>query len=190
MNYTIIYGSVREKRLGVRALNFIKSELELHGESITIIDPIQYDLPLLDKMYKEYPEGKAPKNLEHLANIFRNTDAFIVLTGEYNHSVPPALSNLIDHFMKEFFWRPAGIVSYSAGSFGGVRAAVHLRALLGEVGLITIPSMMPIPKIQNVLDETGKAIEERYHDRFTKFYTELKWYTEALKAQKDKGTPY
>jgi NAD(P)H-dependent FMN reductase len=190
MNYTIIYGSVREKRLGIRAVNFIKSELEMNGETVSIIDPKQCDIPLLDKMYKEYPEGTAPKNLEIVADILRKTDAFIILTGEYNHSVPPALSNLIDHFMKEYFWRPAGIVSYSAGSFGGVRAAVHLRALLGEVGLITIPSMMPIPKIQTVFDETGKAIEERYHDRFTKFYAELKWYTEALKAQREKGTPY
>ena len=46
----------------------------------------------------------------------RSADAFVVVSGEYNHSISPALSNLLDHFLEEYFWRPSAIVCYSAGA--------------------------------------------------------------------------
>ena len=76
-------------------------------------------------MYKEYEKGQAPEILERLATRIRAADAFIIVSGEYNHSIPPALSNLLDHFLEEYFWRPSAIVCYSAGAFGGVRAAMQ-----------------------------------------------------------------
>ena len=39
-------------------------------------------------------------------------DAIVVVSGEYNHSIPPALSNLLDHFLEEWFWKPSAIVCY------------------------------------------------------------------------------
>ena len=85
---------------------------------------------MLEKMNKEYEKGQAPEILERLATRIRAADAFIIVSGEYNHSIPPALSNLLDHFLEEYFWRPSAIVCYSAGAFGGVRAAMQLRDAL------------------------------------------------------------
>src|SRR5262249_4024180 len=96
---------------------------------------------LLDRMYKEYPRGHGPDPLESLAALYRSADAFVVVSGEYNHSVPPALSNLLDYFLEEYFWRPSAIVCYSAGQLGGVRAAMQLRATLCELGMPSIPSL-------------------------------------------------
>ena len=106
-------------------------------------------------MYKEYPPGQAPAVLEELAAIFRSADGFAIVSGEYNHGIPPALKNLLDHFLEEYFWRPAAIVCYSGGRFGGVRAAMQLRMTLAEMGMVTIPSLFPIPHVQNAFDDDG-----------------------------------
>ena len=86
-----------------------------------------------------------------LAGRIKAADAFIIVSGEYNHSIPPALSNLLDHFLEEYFWRPSAIVCYSGGSFGGVRAAVQLRAMLCELGTPSIPSLFRFPTYRTPL---------------------------------------
>jgi NAD(P)H-dependent FMN reductase len=181
---------VRRQRKGIRAARFVERQLRERGHEVTLIDPLERPLPLLDVMYKAYEKGQAPAPLEEIASIYRAADAFVFVTGEYNHSLPPALKNLIDHFMNEYFWRPAGIVSYSAGPFGGVRAAVHLRAVLGEVGLVTIPSMFPVSRVEKSFEEDGKPLDEAYVRRSGRFFDELEWYARALAEARKKGVPY
>src|SRR5688572_775564 len=125
-----------------------------------------------------------------LAALYKSADAFVVVTAEYNHSIPPALSNLLDHFLEEYFWRPSAIVCYSAGQFGGVRAAMQLRAMLCELGMPSIPSLFPIPRIQAALDGQGAALDAALEDRFTRFAGELEWYGAALRAGRIAGVPY
>jgi NAD(P)H-dependent FMN reductase len=186
----VVYGSVRSKRQGIKAARFVKKALEKRGHEVALVDPAERQLPILDKMYKEYTRGEAPEVFEELAGLYREADAFVFVTGEYNHSVPPALTNLIDHFMNEYFWRPAGIVSYSAGQFGGVRAAVHLRTILGEVGMVTIPSMFPVSKVQAAFDNDGNAVDDAYPRKIQRFLDELEWYANALKSARQEGVPY
>ena len=141
-------------------------------------------------MYKEYDEGQAPDYLEKIASMLKEADGFIIVTGEYNHSIPPALKNLLDHFQKEYFFKPSGIASYSAGRFGGVRAAVHVRAILGELGMPSISTMQSYPKVQNAFDDNNEPTEEYTAKSTNKFLDEFDWYVEALKNQRAKGTPY
>jgi NAD(P)H-dependent FMN reductase len=190
LKIAVVYGSVRRNRKGIRAARFVCGQCEKRGHDATLIDPLEYELPMLDLMYKEYDDGQAPEAMNRIAEIYRNADAFVFCTGEYNHGVPPALKNLIDHFMNEYFWRPAGIASYSAGAFGGVRAAVQLRATLGEVGLVTVPSIFAMPKVGKTFDEDGKALDDAHEKRIGKFLDELEWYAEALRAARAKGVPY
>ncbi len=133
-------------------------------------------------MYKEYAAGAAPEALERLAGRIKAADAFIIVSGEYNHSIPPALSNLLDHFLEEYFWRPSAIVCYSAGAFGGVRAAMQLRAMLCELGTPSIPSLLPVPRVQDAFDDEGRPLDESYPKRAGRFLDELEWYANALKA--------
>jgi NAD(P)H-dependent FMN reductase len=141
-------------------------------------------------MYKEYPKGSAPPALERLATLFRAADAFVIVSAEYNHSIPPALSNLLDHFLEEYFWRPSAIVCYSAGQFGGVRAAMQLRAMLCELGMPTISSLLPVPRVQAALDAEGHPLDETLGRRFNRFAAELEWYAEALRTRRAGGVPY
>src|SRR4029077_18835580 len=103
-----------------RAARYILETCRKRGHRTEFIDPKETELPLLDRMYKEDEPGQAPDVLQRWAEKIRAADAFIIVSGEYNHSIPPALSNVLDHFLEEYFWRPSGIVCYSGGPFGGV----------------------------------------------------------------------
>jgi NAD(P)H-dependent FMN reductase len=104
---------------------------------------------------------------------------------------PQSLSNLLDHFLEEYFFRPSAIVCYSSGAFGGVRAAMQLRAMLCELGMPSIPSLFPIPSIQHTFDDDGKPRdEERLERRFARFVAELEWYACALREARQRGVPY
>jgi NAD(P)H-dependent FMN reductase len=182
LRIAVFYGSVRSDRQGIRAARFITAQLRERGHDVRLIDPLEYPLPLLDRMYKEYSPGAAPEALERLARIVIAAEAYVLVSGEYNHAAPPALVNLLDHFLEEYFWKPSAIVSYSAGSFGGVRAAVALREMLAELGMPSIPSVLPVPRVQAAFDEQGRPQDEAWKQRAAKFLAELEWYGEALRA--------
>jgi NAD(P)H-dependent FMN reductase len=190
LKIVIVFGSVRTERRGIRAARFVERQFRSRGHDVTLVDPLDVQLPLLDRMYKEFPKGSAPEVLERLATLFRAADGFVIVTGEYNHAVPPALVNLLDHFLEEHFLRPSGIVSYSAGAFGGVRAAVALRAMLAELGMPSIPSTFPVPKVGSAFDADGESTDPAAERRFARFAGELEWYAEALRDRRKIGVPY
>jgi len=178
----VFYGSVRTARQGIKVARFLVNQCRERGCEVDLIDPLEYPLPLLDKMYKEYESGTAPAVLERLAAVIRAADAYIIVSGEYNHTIPPALSNVLDHFLEEYFRKPSAIVCYSAGSFGGVRAAMTLRAMLAELGMSSIPSLLPVPRVQGTFDDEGRPFDDGWFERTRKFLEELEWYANAMKA--------
>ena len=190
LHFAVLYGSVRSDRKGIRAARFVVDQLGRRGHEATLVDPLEVRLPLLDRMYKEFPNGEAPPEMERLATLYRAVDGFVVVSGEYNHGIPPALKNLLDHFLEEYFFRPSAIVCYSGGSFGGVRAAMQLRMTLAELGTVTIPSLFPIPKVQDAFDESGRPQDPATERRIVRFLDELEWFARALQTARAAGTPY
>jgi len=190
VNFVVMAGSVRSERQGIRVARFVEHALQARGHDVTLVDPCALKLPLLDRMYKEYPKGSAPAPLERLAGLYRAADGFVVVTGEYNHSVPPALSNLLDHFLEEYYFRPSAIVCYSTGHFGGVRAAMQLRAMLCELGMPSIPSLLPIPRVTEAVSESGEPHAPELAKRFNRFASEFEWYARALAQARLNGVPY
>ena len=185
----VIYGSVRAGRQGIKVARFVERQLRGRGHEVTLVDPLQEQLPLLERRFKDYQPGTAPAPLERLAKLYRQADAFVIVSGEYNHSVPPALTNLLDYFLDEYFFRPSGIVSYSSGVYAGVRATVQLREMLCALGMPSIPATLPVPKVQTVATDDGSATDPSLEQRFSRFASELEWYAEALKTQREKGLP-
>lgn len=190
MKVVAAYGSVRSERQGIRAARWVIGRLEERGHEVTLFDALELDLPLLDRMHKEYEPGEAPEPLPWMAERIREADAFVIVSGEYNHSLPPGLSNLLDYFLEEWFWRPSAIVCYSAGSFGGVRAAVHLRSVLAELGMPAIPSELAVPKVREAFDDAGEATDARLPRRAARFLDELEWYARAMARERAVGVPY
>ncbi|MFC4724564.1 NADPH-dependent FMN reductase [Glycocaulis abyssi] len=190
----VLYGSYRADRQGIRLARYLVRELRELGNEAELIDAKAINLPMLDRMYKEYAAGEAPAGLEELAGKIRKADAFVFVTGEYNWGIQPGLKNLTDHFLEEWFWRPAAIASYSAGRLAGVRAALTWHGTLSEMGMVVISSSLAVGGIRHALDDDAKPTGEGgapLEKAFPRFAADLAWWTEAAKAQREKrGTPY
>ena len=83
----VFYGSYRSDRQGIRLADYLVGAFAGRGASAVLIDAKALDLPMLDRMYKEYPKGSAPPALEELASKIRSADAFVFVAGEYNWGV-------------------------------------------------------------------------------------------------------
>lgn len=192
----VLLGSVRRDRMGERAAKWVLRQLEARGHEAVLVDAAELKLPILDRMWKEIKNGPPAQDqelhskLKPLAELYARADGFCIVSAEYNHSIPPGLSNLLDHFLEEYFWRPSAIVCYSGGPFGGVRAAMQLRAMLAEVGMPSIPSLQPIPTIGSALTSDGVPLTQQLAERTGKFFDEFDWYMRAFKAERAKGTAY
>src|SRR5438477_5264913 len=165
----VLYGSYRSDRMGIRLAHFVVEGLRTRGDDVELIDAKEVGLPMLDRMYKEHPKGQAPAALEKLAGQIREADGFVFITGEYNWGVQPGLKNLTDHFLEEWFWRPAAIASYSAGRFSGARAAIAWHGILSEMGMVVISSTVAVGPIAQTLSAEaepigagGQAIEQAF----------------------------
>jgi NAD(P)H-dependent FMN reductase len=188
----VFYGSYRSDRMGIRLAQFVVEALRSRGNDVELIDARAVGLPMLDRMYKEYPKGEAPFVLEQLAGKIRDADGFVFITGEYNWGVQPGLKNLTDHFLEEWFWRPAAIASYSAGRFAGVRAATAWHGTLSEMGMVVISSTIAVGPISQSLSADGKPIGEggkALEHAFPRFADDLTWWVEAAKAQRESKKP-
>ena len=188
----VLYGSYRSDRMGIRLANFVINRLRERGEDVEFIDAKAIGLPMLDRMYKEYPKGAAPEALEKLAGQIRDADGFVFVTGEYNWGIQPGLKNLTDHFLEEWFWRPAAIASYSAGRFAGARAATAWHGTLSEMGMVVVSSTISAGPIGQSLSadgqptgDGGKALERA----FPRFADDFTWWVEAAKAQRTRKAP-
>jgi NAD(P)H-dependent FMN reductase len=188
----VFYGSYRSDRMGIRLAQFVVEGLRGRGDDVELIDARAVGLPMLDRMYKEYPKGEAPAALEKLAGQIRDADGIVFITGEYNWGIQPGLKNLTDHFLEEWFWRPAAIASYSAGRLGGARASTAWHGTLSEMGMVVISSTIGVGAISQALSvdgqptgEGGKALAHV----FPRFADDLAWWMEAAKTQRQRKQP-
>jgi NAD(P)H-dependent FMN reductase len=188
----VLYGSYRSDRMGIRLADYLVAGLAARGADVELIDAKAIGLPMLDRMYKEHPKGSAPPPLEALATKIRAADAFVFVTGEYNWGMQPGLKNLTDHFLEEWFWRPAAIASYSAGRIAGARSSLMWHGTLSEMGMVVISSTLTVGPIAEALTAEGKPLGQagQLLDRaFPRFADDLAWWTEAAKAQRARKPP-
>lgn len=188
----VLYGSYRSDRMGIRLADFIVKGLREYGAEVELIDAKAIGLPMLDRMRKEYPKGEVPAAMEELAQKIIAADGFVFVTGEYNWGFQPGLKNLTDHFLEEWFWRPAAIASYSAGRFSGARAALAWHGTLSEMGMVVISSTIAVGPIGQSLSETGEPTGEggkALARSFPRFADDLMWWVEAAKTQRARKAP-
>jgi len=188
----VFYGSYRSDRMGIRLAHFVVEGFRTRGDDVELIDAREVNLPMLDRMYKEHRKGEAPDVLEKLADKIRGADGFVFITGEYNWGMQPGLKDLTDHFLEEWFWRPAAVATYSAGRFAGARAAAAWHCTLSEMGMVVVSSTISAGPIAQTLDENGKPIGEggkALAHAFPRFADDLTWWVEAAKAQHARKKP-
>jgi len=191
-NILVLYGSYRSDRVGIRLAHYLVGRLRARGDDAELIDAKAVGLPMLDRMYKEHPRGEAPPALEALAAKIRTADAFVFVVGEYNWGVQPGLKNLTDHFLEEWFWRPAAVASYSSGRIAGARSNIVWHGTLSEMGMVVISSTLTVGSIAQSLDENGDPAGDggaTLEHAFPRFANDLAWWTEAAQAQRARKPP-
>ncbi|XP_070193694.1 2-hydroxy-1,4-benzoquinone reductase-like [Littorina saxatilis] len=190
----VVMSTTREGRMGSRVVKFIQNELGAKYD-ITILDPKELDLPLVRMPIHHYDDRtQAPKVLLDIEAKLKAAEAFLFVTAEYNGSVPPALSSLLDHFPPGhtlFGYKPSGIVSYSMGSFGGMMGTVPLRQLLNAMGTVAVPESVHVPQVHSSLDEDGKVQgNDHLKSGLESLDTQLGWYAHSMKEyRKIHGVP-
>lgn len=192
LHLLVFLGSVRTSgpplpaRLGERVSRACAQQLSEAGHQVTVIDPLDYPLTEHFKPVFSYSPGAAPQSLQQLATLIKAADGYVMVSPEYNHSMSPALANLLNHFGSSLFsYKPSAIVTYSAGQWGGVRAALNMRSFLAELGCLPVSAMIHLPKAQEVLDAKGIYLpgvkEQDWHGYFARTFDQLTWWANAAK---------
>ena len=184
-NIAIIYGSTRKNRLGIRFVKYIYSQIKKRNHSPFIIDPIKDKFPLLDKRFDDFKKNVVPKSISTVQKVLKKSDAFILVSAEYNHMPPPALINTLNFFYKEYDRKASCVCTYSTGDFAGIRVQSPLRSLLSQLGCPPIKYGMFQAKVNKFFDINGFPLNSKDAEkRFNLFFDELLWYAEAYKKNK------
>ena len=184
----VIVGSIRPNRQGDKPANWIAQLAKETGQfDVEVVDLKDYPLPLFDApasdMWMPTPNETAAKWQAKL-NEF---DGYIVVTAEYNRSVPGALKNAIDWAYKPFIRKPVAYVSY--GSVGGARAVEHLRTIFTELQSVSIRHGVHIGGSEFAAVFMGQKTWEEVLPSFVPFTKELfdnlAWWTNATKTARE-----
>lgn len=185
-------GPPHPTRVGDRVAKFVERRLQERGHQIVnILQP--RDFPHMSKPQFAYPRGRAPEPLDDVARDVKESEAFVMITPEYNHTHAPGLLNILNHFGSSLFsYKPSAIVSYSQGQWGGVRAAHSLRAPLSELGCLPVSAMVHVAKAHEALDANGIPVKssddwEMYGDRT---WSQLEWWGEAASIHRESNDPF
>lgn len=108
----LFVGSTRRDRQGIKVARWMWEKLTAREHIVHFIDPLELNLPLFNRMYKEMKNP--PRVLRDLRNKIKNAEGYLAVTPEYNHSTSAAIKNTLDYFLEEYFFKPSAIVSYSA----------------------------------------------------------------------------
>jgi NAD(P)H-dependent FMN reductase len=137
----VIYGSTREGRFCEVVFNWLLGQLAGHAAyEVEVIDP------------SECVDG----NTEEIdSRRIAASDAFIVVTPEYNHSYPGELKVFIDRFREEWHAKPVAFVSYG-GISGGLRAVEHLRGVFAELHAVGLRDCVSFSGVWEQFDVHGE----------------------------------
>lgn len=128
----IIIGSTRPGRNAEQVAKWVlEFAAKRNDAEYELVDLAEFNLPVLDEPYPATFGQYMNEHTKKWAAKIKSLDAFIFVSGEYNHSLPGALKNALDYLYAEWNNKAAGFVSY--GSSGGARAVEHLRLIMGEL---------------------------------------------------------
>lgn len=191
-NILVFYGSYRRDRQGIKLARWIVDALNARGDDAALVDAKQVGLPILDRRFSDYPGGEAPAAMAELAARISAADGFVFVAGEYNGGLQPGLKNLTDHFLEQYYWRPAAIASYSAGPFAGIKSAMAWRGTLAVMGMVVTSTALSLARIGGAFDADGKPAGEdggRLAKAFPRFADDLGWWIDAAKTQRENVAP-
>lgn len=162
-------GSTRTASFNKQLVRFAAEAARAAGAEVTVVDLRDYPLPLFDGDLEDH-EG-LPENAKKLKALFREHDGLLIASPEYNSSITAVLKNALDWVSRgetddepalvAYRGKAAALLSASPGALGGLRGLVHLRAILGNIGVIVLPDQAAVPKAHEAFDAGGRLKDER-----------------------------
>jgi len=198
--------------LGDGILKWVKKEISKRSSSLGDIEEITHELTVFDPIevfgkggalessgaeirtpHFFFKPGEAPEGMEAMAKTIQEADCYLVVTPEYNHSLPPSISGMIGHFGgSSFAGKASGIITYSVSPLGGARAAVALRPFLSELGCLPVSKMACFSMFGDIFDQDGTVKDEdsRQLKQLDGLMGQLEWLAIACANQRDaSGVP-
>jgi|AntDeeMetagen681_2_1112603.scaffolds.fasta_scaffold00240_11 NAD(P)H-dependent FMN reductase len=179
MEFLILVGTAREGRKTIRSARAVEDKFEQSGHEVEFFDLKNKDIPPLGNRTYVEDEEPVPEDIEELSRKVDETDCLVIVSPEYNHSIPGVLKNALDYLYPEYDDLPFAYVADSAGGFGGVRAISHLHDITIGLGGLPGPSL-PISNVGEVFDENGEILEESYHERIERFVGDVEEHVEKF----------
>jgi NAD(P)H-dependent FMN reductase len=181
----IIAGSTRRDRQSIKVARFLlKKAQERKGVETELLDLLEYDFPIMEE--RLHHRDDPPPRLQEFAAKIARADSIIIVSPEYNNGYPGVLKNALDYLLPEYERKPIGIVTVSAGGFGGLTCLAQLRLVTIGMGAFPIPENMAVSRVHDSFNDDGTPNDPVYEKRAAAFLDELLWFTEAIVARKAK----
>jgi len=193
--------------LGDGFLNWVKREISTRSSSLGDIEEITHELTIFDPLEvfenggaletsgakKKTPHfffkpGEASVGMNSMAKAIKEADCFLIVSGEYNHSLPPALASMVGHFGgSNYAYKPSGIISYSLSPYGGTRTAMALRPFLFELGCLPVSKLACFSSVGDIFHGDGSVKDQsnRQLKQLDGLLHQLEWFAIACGNQKD-----
>ncbi len=160
-------GSARSESFNQRLVNVAAGYARTAGAEVTILNLGELDLPIFDEDLEK--EITAPEGARRLKQLMFDHDAFLISCPEYNSSITPLLKNAIDWAsrpadgespLQAFKGKVCGLMSASPGGLGGLRGLVHVRSILGNIGVLVVPEQVAVGGVMKMFTESGDDLME------------------------------
>ena len=179
----IILGSTRRGRQSLKIARFILDRLgNQTGVETELLDLAEFNFPIMEERLRMREDP--PPRAQEISDKLQRAAALVIVTPEYNNGYPGVLKNAIDYFYPEYKRKPIGIVTVSAGGFGGINCLAQLRLVTLALGAYPIPASFPVSKVNQSFADDGTTQDPTAEKRVTAFFDELLWATRAFEATK------
>ncbi len=154
---SIIIGSTRPGRAGLPIADWFADRARGHGGfEVDVVDLAELNLPMLDEPNHPRLRQYTHQHTKDWSARVAGSDAFVIVTPEYNHGYSPAVKNAIDYLHHEWHYKPAGFVSYG-GVAAGTRAMQQLKQVVTALRMLPLTDAVNIPFHTQFLDDDGRV---------------------------------
>jgi len=181
----IIVGSTRRERQTIKVARYIFARLRVRGNVETILlDLLEYNFPIMEE--RLHRRDDPPPRLREYAGHIARADSLILVSPEYNNGYPGVLKNALDYLLPEYERKPIGIVTVSAGGYGGINCLAQLRLVTLGMGAFPIPENLAVSRVHDTFSDQGTPKDPVYEKRTETFLDEVLWFAEAIQDRKAK----
>jgi NAD(P)H-dependent FMN reductase len=181
----IIVGSTRRERQSIKVARFVFARLqERKGVETELLDLLEYNFPIMEE--RLHRRDDPPPGLKEYGEKIGRADSLIIVTPEYNNGYPGVLKNALDYLLPEYERKPIGIVTVSAGGYGGITCLAQLRLVTIGMGAFPIPENLAVSRVHDSFNDDGTPNDPAYEKRAAGFLDEVLWFTEAIVDRKAK----